>query len=1523
MNLIAVSATGGGTAGISAATATLVEKQQTIARIGSGAKINTRGRESGAKASVHVVATSDTSDSVAGGGAAIGGTGGVSGTVVTFVGNKVTLAEIQSGGEVFADVDLSVQALSDTGIYVNGIGFAGGGTAGVGATASVLVMKDATRAMAGGKLTAGSGSILIIANAKELLQLSATSAAGGGTAGVGAAIGVLVFQGETTAKVYSGSTLLSGLDIRVEAASDEQVIMTVIGIAGGGTAGVSGSAAVLVMNVVTQAIIEDSAKDNPGNVTAGRNISVKADDKTNLIMAAGGAAGGGVAGVGIAIEVAVYRNTVTAKVGNYNHLKGQMIQVTANADRKINTHAVMAAGGGTANVNGSILLLSIGTKTTDSDADSIDGQSGLSSNTSKEASERGQAAVDHAFGQRIDTGNNNNYINDVNTELSQISGSLNGSGDFISGYFTTQNVEDKTAAFIGNGGSSTTTVGDVQVHASENTTIYATAGNAGGSGVASFGVSANIGLLAGTVEATIGGLVNSAANVSVKALSKLNVAEFAAVGGGGSGVAAASGTVTVLKTDNKATAKINSGAVVIAGHNVIVFADSDTDVLVINGNVGGAGAAAIGAAVNVVMFNSQTTAAIEAAQVTANANGAGVEFINGGTAEGTSVQKGVLVGAHSSQNLKNNVVAAGGAGAASVMGSINVVVFKGDTKAYITGSRVTAKGNEADILVLATDITNIQNVIGNVSGAGAAAVGLGNDTIHFEKMVSSRVTNSELTSGRHILIMAYSKEDLTSVVVGAGGAGGVAVNSSDAVIVMKNYVEAIVTDSQLTADGSILLTAEDHQDYVITAGAANGAGGVGVGAGVVVLTTENTTKAQATGTTDMDALGLYGVNTYDGTFSGTGRDRRRNKSLQYGVLIGAFNQTNLTAIAFAASGSGAVSATAASATVVLKTHVIAETETTVKINQRNRENRSRSSVVKVLALDGSVSDVDGGGAAGSGGVGVTAVVVVTLMNKEVSAILGGQVYAPGGITVQADAYDYGRMMAAGVAGGFVGVSGTASTLKYQNMVTAKADGSLRTEGNIQILAKMVTDLQLMAGSVSGGAYGAGASVVAFLFNGTTKAFAAAGSSITAANLTIKAESIEKLISGSAAAGGGGISGAISSLVVIAEATTQAYTEDRVTLNISGQTSILAVDTPDYTLTAGSVSGGGASAAGAAIVLIFKNTVSAFIGTNNQVKTGTLSIKAETIRDLNVYAASGSGGLGAISGNVIVISIGQAMNDSDTKTALGSLGQTAQDNASGSVNEVKLETKDGDERNGKDIRNMANGYINGISVNLLDYFNAKALANKVTAAIMSGGRIQVNGLLEVIATDKTELDALSGSVAGGGLAVGGSVSITHMNGTTESYVGGEVISNGSAMNLVSEQSINASNYKALTGSAGVVGLGAAVAWLNVTGTNSAYTLEGSSLTGFGVITVKAVQNISVSPQAIGASAGAAAAGVTTAKLIVSGTNKAELKAGRIQAEALNLLADQMIRTVVTATAAAGGFFWSRQWIDCPGGYLWNQ
>lgn len=82
------------------------------------------------------------------------------------------------------------------------------------------------------------------------------------------------------------------------------------------------------------------------------------------------------------------------------------------------------------------------------------------------------------------------------------------------------------------------------------------------------------------------------------------------------------GTITILKVGEQAKAYIAPNAVVAAGGNVIILADSSQKILVVNGSVSGAGAASLGAATNVLKIANKTQAYIgDGAQVTANANG--------------------------------------------------------------------------------------------------------------------------------------------------------------------------------------------------------------------------------------------------------------------------------------------------------------------------------------------------------------------------------------------------------------------------------------------------------------------------------------------------------------------------------------------------------------------------------------------------------------------------------------------------------------------------------------------------------------------------------------------------------------------------------------------------------------------------------------------------------------------------------------------------------------------------------------
>lgn len=411
-----------------------------------------------------------------------GGTAGVSGAVVVYTGIKETTAAIRGGAVVSAEQSVIVLAHSDNQIYANVIGISGGGTAGVGATVSVIVLQDTTTASAGGTVTAG--SVTVKAESSEFLEMSASTIVGGGTAAAGASVGTIVFKGITRAEVLAGTRMTATTgNLTVQAVSDEKVTLTVFGVGGSGTAAVNGSFAVLVMNVTTQAQVSDSNLSAMGQLSAANGaVQILAEDKTKLKLNTGAVNASAAAAVGTAIEAAVYRNTVTAQIGNYNTVTGRSILVQAMADRNIQAAAVMASASGGATVNGSILILSIGAGTTDSDANNANTNGGGNSSdkASSEASGRGQAAVNHGYGQKVNAAQGNAYVNEANAI---ISGLATANGTLISGYFSNSaNVTDKTYAGIGDNGTATATAGNITVRAQDTTTLNSVAGAAGGSG---------------------------------------------------------------------------------------------------------------------------------------------------------------------------------------------------------------------------------------------------------------------------------------------------------------------------------------------------------------------------------------------------------------------------------------------------------------------------------------------------------------------------------------------------------------------------------------------------------------------------------------------------------------------------------------------------------------------------------------------------------------------------------------------------------------------------------------------------------------------------------------------------------------------------------------------------------------------------------------------------------------------------------------------------------------------------------
>lgn len=165
----------------------------------------------------------------------------------------------------------------------------------------------------------------------------------------------------------------------------------------------------------------------------------------------------------------------------------------------------------------------------------------------------------------------------------------------------------------------------------------------------------------------------------------------------------------------------------------------------------------------------------------------------------------------------------------------------------------------------------------------------------------------------------------------------------------------------------------------------------------------------------------------------------------------------------------------------------------------------------------------------------------------------------------------------------------------------------------------------------------------------------------------------------------------------------------------------------------------------------------------------------------------------------------------------------------------------------------------LSVDVKGYF-ASAAADTTTARIGSGTTIILTGNAFIRAKETTDLTAVSGAVAAGGVGAGGSVAVIILNGTTQAEIQG-TIQAADTVSISAENTINGSSIQAKVGTAGLIGaLGASVAYVDVTGITGVLIGSGASITRGRNTTVRADLTVKASPVTSGASVGWAAVGL---------------------------------------------------------------
>ena len=313
--------------------------------------------------------------------------------------------------------------------------------------------------------------------------------------------------------------------------------------------------------------------------------------------------------------------------------------------------------------------------------------------------------------------------------------------------------------------------------------------------------------------------------------------------------------------------------------------------------------------------------------------------------------------------------------------------------------------------------------------------------------------------------------------------------------------------------------------------------------------------------------------------------------------------------------------------------------------------------------------------------------------------------------------------------------------------------------------------------------------------------------------------------------------------------------------------------------------------GAAVdVLVFYNTVYAGIGNQAVITAGSLDIDADVTRGLTLYAAAGSLGGFAAAGSVVVVSTGAKVTSDKEHEALGD-GNTVtslQTNADKAMDNAKLKDNSDETGTGKPSSGIAKANSSIGNIQVRNYFNKESVADKVSAYIGNETTVHTgSGSVTVNAAETTNLKAVSGTVAGGGIAVGGSVLIATMNANTESRINGTVEAGNVTIGTNSTVAAGDDGFKAIAGQGGVVSIGASVSILKVNGKADAIMGAGADVRATGDVDITSKLDLRVKPRTASASGGGIVAGASIASIQVKGQTVAGLEENAQLADAANV------------------------------------
>ena len=312
---------------------------------------------------VSVTAKDETELKTIAGSGAVSGNTGVGLTAAVEVVNKKASAIVGDDAKVTGS-SLTVKAENTSSSVTSAAGLGVGGTAGLAGAASETFVNQETDAHVGknANVTVKKGAE-ILANSTFTQVATANGVGGSGTAGLGISNATVSLHAVTKAYADDGAVISGGNQVKISA--DHTTDLTYATFAGGigGTAGLSGNAAVNIIDTETKAYT--GKKSALSADEAGDGISITASDTTKLHGGNGGAAigiSGGAAGVAVGVTNLKKNTSAYADQNAKLDSKGQ-VAISAKNTEDIENVTVQVAGGTYVGLAGAVNVTNLSAST--------------------------------------------------------------------------------------------------------------------------------------------------------------------------------------------------------------------------------------------------------------------------------------------------------------------------------------------------------------------------------------------------------------------------------------------------------------------------------------------------------------------------------------------------------------------------------------------------------------------------------------------------------------------------------------------------------------------------------------------------------------------------------------------------------------------------------------------------------------------------------------------------------------------------------------------------------------------------------------------------------------------------------------------------------------------------------------------------------------------------------------------------------------------------------------------------------